>query len=101
MKDIEIIQECKEKVQDFFPRAEIYFYGSRVKKNHRDDSDYDVPVILNDVNSTTRKKIYDIAWETDFKYDALIAPVLSSKDYFYSVNISPFLDNVKHHGLVF
>ncbi|MCK4762856.1 MAG: nucleotidyltransferase domain-containing protein [Candidatus Aminicenantes bacterium] len=99
MKDIEIIREFKEKVQDFFPRAGIYFYGSRVKKNHRDDSGYDVPVILNDVNSTTRKKIYDIAWETGFKYDASIAPVLSSKDYSYSARISPFWDNVKHHGL--
>ena len=99
MEDIEVVREFKKRVLQFYPHSEIYFYGSRVKKTHRDDSDYDVLVLLDTVDSTTRKKIYDIAWETGFEYDALIAPVLSIKEYFYSPDISPFLNNVKQYGL--
>ena len=99
MEDIEIVKEFKKRVQGFYPDAEIYFYGSRLKKTHQEDSDYDLLVLLDDVNSTIRKEIYDIAWETGFKYDALIAPVLSTKDYFYSSNTSPFLNSVKNFGM--
>jgi predicted nucleotidyltransferase len=99
MKDIQIILEFKENVQRVYPDAEIYFYGSRVKKTHREDSDYDVLVLLEGVNPAVRKTIYDIAWETGFKYDALIVPVLSRRDDFYSSSASPFFNNVKSHGV--
>lgn len=99
MDDIKIVRQFKRKVQEFYPDAEIYFYGSRVKKTHQEDSDYDVLVLLNEINPAARKAIYDIAWETGFKYDALIAPVLSLKDEFYPTTASPFLNNVKHNGM--
>ena len=100
MEDIQIIREFKTKVQVFQPDAEIYFYGSRVRKSHREDSDYDVLVLLNEVNPVVRKKVYDAAWETGFKYDVLVAPVLSLKGEFYSATGSPFFNNVKHQGMV-
>jgi len=100
MEDIQIVQEFKRKVQRVYPDAEIYFYGSRVKRTHHDDSDYDLLVLLKKINPVTRKTIYDIAWGIGYKYDALIVPVLSRGDDFYPSSASPFFKNVKHHGML-
>ncbi len=100
MEDIQIVREFKVKVQEIFPDAEIYFYGSRARKTHHNDSDYDVLVLLNQITPAIRKNVYDLAWETGFKYDALIAPVLSLQETFYPSTASPFLNNVKRHGVV-
>ncbi len=99
MDDIQIIREFKKKIQESFPDAVIYFYGSRVNKTNREDSDYDVLVILKEITPTIRQSVYDIAWETGFKYDAIIAPVLSAADVFYPSTVSPFLNEVKLHGV--
>jgi len=100
MEDIQIVREFKEKVQDFYLDAEVRFYGSRARKTHHEDSDYDILVLLEEVTPSIRKTIYDIAWEIGYKYDALLVPVLSQKDDFYMSNASPFFNNVKQHGMV-
>ena len=100
MDDIEIVEEFKKHLQEVFPEVEVYFYGSRVTGKHQDDSDYDVLVILNDVNPVSRDTVYDIAWETGFKYDAFISPVLAEKSELVTMDDSPFFYNVKHNGLV-
>ena len=99
MEDIQIVREFKAKVLEIFPDAKVYFYGSRVSKTHREDSDYDVLVLLKAITPAIRKRIYDIAWETGFEYDAVIAPVLSPKDAFYPSTASPFFNNVKRYGV--
>ncbi len=99
MEDIQIIREFKKNARDVYPDAEIYFYGSRVKRTHHEDSDYDVLVVLKEVNPSIRRKLYDIAWEIGFKYDVLIVPVLILRDDFYPLSASPFVNNVKNHGI--
>jgi len=99
MKDIQIVREFKTKIHEIFPDAEIYFFGSRVKKTHQEDSDFDVLVLLKTITPAIRKAVYDIAWETGFKYDVLLAPVLSLQDAFHVSTASPFLNNVKRHGV--
>ena len=100
MEDIQIVREFKERVQNVFQDAEIHFYGSRARKTHREDSDYDVLILLDEVTPSIRKTIYDIAWEIGYKYDALLVPVLSQKDDFYMPNNSPFFNNVKQYGMM-
>jgi len=100
MNDICIVEEFKKHLQEVFPEVEVYFYGSRVTGTHQDDSDYDVLVVLDDVNPVSRDMVYDIAWETGFKYDAFISPVLAEKSELIAMDDSPFFNNVKHNGLV-
>ena len=100
MNDICIVEEFKKHLQEVFPEVEVYFYGSRVTGTHQEDSDYDVLVILDDVNPVSRDMVYDIAWETGFKYDAFISPVLAEKSELAAMNDSPFFNNVKYNGLV-
>ncbi len=99
MEDIQIVRKFKKNVQDVYQEAEIYFYGSRARKTHREDSDYDVLILLDKVTPAIRKTIYDIAWETGFEHDAFISPVLAKKAEFAGMSASPFFNNVKHYGI--
>ena len=100
MDDIQIVTEFKKKAQEAYPGIKVYFYGSRVNRTNRDDSDYDVLVILDEVNPVIRDIIYDIAWEVGFKYDAIISPVLARKAEFVRMTGSPFFNNVRQNGLI-
>ncbi|MCX6584085.1 MAG: nucleotidyltransferase domain-containing protein [Candidatus Aminicenantes bacterium] len=100
MDDIQIVTEFKKKAQEAYPGTKVYFYGSRVSRTNRDDSDYDVLVILDEVNPVIRDNVYDIAWEVGFKYDAMISPVLAGKEEFVRLTGSPFFSNVKQNGLI-
>jgi uncharacterized protein len=100
MDDIQIVSEFKKHVQQVYPKAEIYFYGSRVTRTHREDSDYDLLVILDEVTSNIRNNIYDIAWEIGFRFDVLISPVLTAKQEFLHLTGSPFFNNIKQNGMV-
>lgn len=99
MDDIRIVKEFKSKLQAYFPGAEIYFYGSRVNNTHQDDSDYDILVILSEVNPTIRDTVYDIAWEIGFKYDVFLSPVLAEKSEFATLAASPFYSGIKQYGV--
>ncbi|NIM15136.1 MAG: hypothetical protein GTO45_24495 [Candidatus Aminicenantes bacterium] len=100
MDDIKIIEEFKKQAKEVYPEVEIYFYGSRATGTHHDDSDYDILVVLNEVNPVVRDTVYDIAWEIGFKYDALISPVLAEKNEFISMSASPFFNSIKKNGVV-
>ncbi len=97
---MQIVTEFKDRVRIVFPGADIYFYGSRVTGKHREDSDYDLLVVLGEVNSQTRNTIYDIAWEIGFAHDVFISPVLAAMEEFTHMTVSPFYNNVKQHGWV-
>ena len=98
MDDIQVIEEFKKNLEIAFFQVEVYFYGSRVSGTHQDDSDYDVLVILDDVNPASHEKVYDIAWETGFKNDAFISPVLAENSELVIMNDSPFFINIKQNG---
>lgn len=99
MEDIEIVLEFKRKVRVLYPEAEVYFYGSRARRTHHRDSDYDVLVLLKTVTPSSRKKIFNIAWEIGFEQGVLIVPVLSKKEEFHHSTVSPFYNNIKSHGI--
>ncbi len=100
MEDIEIVREFKAKIQkDINPHSQIYFYGSRANRTHRDDSDLDVLVLLDDNSPSVRKKVTNIAWEIGFKYSILIVPVISSYEEFQKSSASPYYNNVKRSGI--
>ena len=100
MEDIQIVTELKRLVQEVYPESIVYFYGSRANQTNREDSDYDVLVILNEITPVIRDTIYDLAWEVGFKYSALISPVLAKKSEFTRMSGSPFFNNIRQTGLL-
>ena len=69
------------------PLHSITLFGSRARGDHDPDSDYDVLVVVGQLDSATRKTISLCAWEAGFDDCLLIVPVVVTKD---EIENSPF-----------
>ncbi|HEV8718828.1 MAG TPA: nucleotidyltransferase domain-containing protein [Candidatus Binatia bacterium] len=69
------------------PLHSITLFGSRARGDHDPDSDYDVLVVVDQLDSAVRKTISLCAWEAGFDDCLLIVPVVVTKD---EIENSPF-----------
>ncbi len=80
----EAMQELKNLLTMSFPGEieRVVLYGSQVKGTAGEFSDYDVLVVVNHAYDWRFKhKIYDTAWEIDFKHDILTdVKVISTRE---------------------
>jgi len=74
-----IIIEFRKNVQKIYPDAEIHAYTSRAYEEHQDKSNYNVLVMLNEVNAITYEIIHKIAWKIGFKYKNFLLPIITQK----------------------
>ena len=102
MKKKELLNRIRLAVQHHDTDAEIYLYGSRARGDNREDSDWDV-LILVDENKITnriedrfRDSLYDIELETGQIISVLIYP----KFYWHNkLKHAPLYKNVNHNGI--
>jgi hypothetical protein len=74
-----IIVEFRKSVQKIYPDAEIHAYTSRANEVHQDKSNYNVLVMLNEVNAITYEIIHKIAWKIGLKYKNFLLPIITQK----------------------
>jgi len=79
----------------------LYLFGSRVKSSFREDSDFDVAIILNEkvdwkVKDKVREVIYDIMLESDIVIDSHIY----SKEEI-DLSITPLRESIKSSGIFY
>jgi hypothetical protein len=75
----EIIVEFRENVQEIYPDAEVHAYTSRAYEAHQETSNYNVLVMLNEVNAITYEIIHKIAWKIGSKYNNFLLPIITQK----------------------
>lgn len=78
MNNSQAILEFEKSVQEQFPEAQIYTFAPR-DKTHNDDWEYNVLVVLNDVNSITYETIFDIACQIGTRHETFLSPLLTKK----------------------
>ena len=99
--DRKILDEFKIRVHERFLEARIWAFGSRVRGNATWDSDFDVFIVLSEVDQKTDRWIRDIAWEVGFENDRVITTILIDKEQFEHgpMSESTLVDNVLREGL--
>src|SRR3989339_1227870 len=65
----DLLKKVKEALKEIEPSAEIYLYGSRARRDNREDSDWDFLILIDGVVDTARTdriryRLYEIEWET-------------------------------------
>jgi len=84
------------------PLAQIILFGSRARNDARQESDWDILVLLNKANVTLkdeqyiRHKLYDIELESG---EALSTFVYSMNDWNTKLSVTPFYENVQREGI--
>ena len=81
-QDRRILAEFTGKVCSRFPDARVWAYGSRARGGAGSDSDFDICIVLNQIDHVIDRWIRDIAWEIGFENDRVITTVLINKEQF-------------------
>lgn len=100
-RDYIILKDFAEAVRARFPSAEIIAYGSRVRGDASEYSDFDVCVIVGELDESVDQAIMDIAWEIGFNNDIVISTITYSKYDFENgpISCSPFILSIRMSGI--
>lgn len=97
-----ITQKIKNSVKETDPSAQLILYGSRARGDAKDDSDWDILILLNNTNVSLqdeqkfRHKLYDIELETG---QAISTFVYSKQDWETKLSVTPLYYNIKKEGI--
>ena len=80
--DRRILREFATRLRERFNHARIWAYGSRAKGTADWDSDFDICIVLDKVDSEAERFIRDIAWELGFENDRVITTFIIDQEGF-------------------
>jgi len=100
-----ILRELKHLLQQHFPDTinNVILFGSRTKGTARDDSDYDVLIVLNknDYDWKFRDQVTDVVYDMELDYDILVDKhLISVAELEHSLRgAQPIFKNALEHGV--
>ncbi len=99
---VNILKEIKHIITSRFPTAKVYLYGSRVKGQAHRHSDWDLLILLNNVDAITPEIEESITYplfDLEFETGEMISPtVYTEKEWYNKYKITPFHENVMKEG---
>jgi len=100
-QDRSILDQFTSRVRERFQDARIWAFGSRARGNATWESDFDICIVLNQVNQETDRWIRDIAWEVGFENERVITTVVFDFDQFENgpMSESTLVANVLQEGV--
>lgn len=100
-QDRRILDQFTSLVRERFPDARIWAFGSRARGNATWESDFDICIVLNQVDQETDRLIRDIAWEVGFENERVITTVVFDFDQFENgpMSESTLVANVLQEGV--
>jgi predicted nucleotidyltransferase len=100
-EDRKILNQFSARVHERFSDARVWAFGSRARGDATWDSDFDVFVVLSEVDQKAERLIRDIAWEVGFENERVITTVLIDKEQFENgpMSESTIVDNILREGI--
>ena len=100
-EDRKIFNQFSARVRERFSDARVWAFGSRARGDATWDSDFDVFVVLSEVDQKAERWIRDIAWEVGFENERVITTVLIDKEQFENgpMSESTIVDNILREGI--
>ncbi|WP_375722488.1 nucleotidyltransferase domain-containing protein [Saccharicrinis sp. FJH54] len=101
MDSNKILSEIKNTVYGKYPDAKIILYGSRARGDFRNDSDWDLVILLNQekITNEIEETITDPLYDLEIEFGEVISPmVYSKKDWNNKYSVTPFFKNVMTEG---
>lgn len=101
MKEEEILRQIRVLLHSIAPEAQVILYGSRARGNAREDSDWDI-LILIDGERIEQEDFDKIAYpliEFGWTIGEMISPKLYTFNDWKRRYFTPFYKNVEHDGI--
>ena len=99
----EILNQIKRIVKEKEPSAKIYLYGSRSRGTAKDNSDWDLLILLNkdDISNEVEREISYPLYDLEFDTGEVISPMIySEKEWNSKYKVTPFYQNVMREGIL-
>ena len=98
---MKIAKEFASRIRKKLGEASIIVYGSRARGDDEPLSDMDICIVVNKLDKKTREIIFTTAWETGFKEDVVIVPLIFEKNEWEDSPIleSPIYKNIQREGV--
>lgn len=99
--DRKILDTFARQVREVLPDAAVFGFGSRVNGTADPESDFDVCVVVTQLNHAVREVIRNIAWDVAFNSGVVITTVkYESADFHHGpVSASPLVQTIMAEGL--
>jgi predicted nucleotidyltransferase len=100
-EDRKILKKFKVRIHERFSDARVWAFGSRARGEATWESDFDIFIVLSEVDQKIDRWIRDIAWEVGFENERVITTVLLDKAQFEHgpMSESTIVDNVLREGI--
>ena len=103
MKKEEFYSLVKEAVLAIEPAATVIFYGSRVRREAGEDSDWDFLILLDGLADEDRKdRIRDVLYDLELNHGQIISSIIRGRREWETSPLchTPFHENVERYGIV-
>ncbi len=99
--DRQIAKEFQRRLSAIVPVIDICVFGSRARGEAADDSDMDMFIELENIDSELREQIFELAWEVGFETDRVITTVVTTHDQlqYGAMGANPLIRHIEHEGI--
>jgi predicted nucleotidyltransferase len=100
--DTNLLQRCKEAIRSVVPDADVILYGSRARGDAKEDSDYDLLVLVDcPADVALREQLVSSIYPLELESGAVLTLITRSRDRWNSqlYRAMPFHENVDRDGV--
>ena len=98
----QVLEGIKQAIREKDPAAEAYLFGSRATGTHREDSDWDLLVLVDEavVTHEVEDKFRDTLYDLELASGEIISLFVYPKDYWKeALKFSPLYEHVNRDGV--
>ncbi|MCY7421161.1 MAG: nucleotidyltransferase domain-containing protein [Chitinophagaceae bacterium] len=97
----QISKEIKSAVFSIDQRAEVILFGSRAQGDFKNDSDWDVLILVdeNEANFMFKKKIRNKLFNLQLEFNQIITGIIRNKNIWKQLEHTPLYREIKRDGI--
>jgi len=100
--DAALLQRCKQAIRAVVPDADVILYGSRARGDAKEDSDYDLLILVDrPVTTPLREQLVASIFPLELESEAVLTLIPYNRDLWNSKlhRAMPFHENVDREGV--
>jgi predicted nucleotidyltransferase len=93
------LNKIKAKVLQEDENASVILFGSRARGDYREDSDWDVLVLINKaLDFTLKRKIRDDIYDVELEFEEPVSTIILEREKWKTYSYTPLYKNIKDEG---
>ena len=97
----QVLRIIKAEICSIYPSAKVILYGSRIRGDYTEYSDWDFLILLEDrINEDERTELIDRLYDLELEIDQVFCPIIHNITEWKELEETPFHQNVLREGKV-